>query len=71
MQIEWLESIVEQCEAAGVPVFVKQDSGRYPGKQGRIPDRLWNLRTLGMEQSRTGSTAGVLETLQSEMEVGE
>jgi protein gp37 len=41
MQLEWLESIVEQCQSAGVPVFVKQDSGLYPGQQGRIPDRLW------------------------------
>ena len=41
MNIEWLESIVEQCKVAGVPVWVKQDSGRFPGKQGRIPDRLW------------------------------
>ena len=41
MDIEWLESIVEQCKTAGVRVFVKQDSGRFPGRQGRIPDRLW------------------------------
>jgi protein gp37 len=41
MQLEWLESIVEQCQSAGVPVYVKQDSGLYPGQQGRIPDRLW------------------------------
>lgn len=44
MKIEWLESIVEQCDRAGVPVFVKQDSGRFPGKQGRIPDRLWKRK---------------------------
>jgi protein gp37 len=41
MKLEWLESIVEQCKAAGVPVFVKQDAGPRPGMQGRIPDRLW------------------------------
>lgn len=41
MKIEWLEDIVEQCDRAGVPVFVKQDSGPRPGMQGRIPDRLW------------------------------
>jgi len=41
MQIEWLESIVNQCRAEGVPVWVKQDSGPKPGKQGRIPDHLW------------------------------
>ena len=26
---------------AGVPVFVKQDSGPRPGQQGRIPDGIW------------------------------
>ena len=41
LNIEWLESIADQCSDAGVPLFVKQDSGRKPGQQGRIPDRLW------------------------------
>ena len=41
MNIAWLESMVDQCRAAGVPVFVKQDAAPKPGKQGRIPDRLW------------------------------
>lgn len=41
MKIEWLESIVDECKQTNVPVFVKQDSGPRPGKQGRIPDDLW------------------------------
>lgn len=41
MSIGWLESIVSQCRDAGVPVFVKQDSGPRAGQQGRIPDDLW------------------------------
>jgi len=41
MDLGWLELIVEQCQAAGVPVFVKQDSGQRSGMQGRIPDDLW------------------------------
>lgn len=41
MDVTWLESIVTQCQAAGVPVFVKQDSGPKPGQQGRIPDEFW------------------------------
>lgn len=41
MQMEWLAAIVEQCQRAQVPVFVKQDSGNKPGQQGRIPDDLW------------------------------
>lgn len=39
--LHWIQSIVVQCREASVPVFVKQDSGRYPGKQGRIPDEFW------------------------------
>ena len=41
MQTEWVESIVAQCDAASVPVFVKQASGPFPGRQGLIPDDLW------------------------------
>jgi protein gp37 len=40
-EIAWIRAIVEQCRTAGLPVFVKQDSGPKPGKQGRIPDALW------------------------------
>jgi len=32
---------VKQCRDANVPLFVKQDSGRNPGEQGRIPAELW------------------------------
>lgn len=39
--IGWIRSIVAQCKAAGTAVFVKQDSGPKPGRQGRIPDDLW------------------------------
>ena len=39
--LAWLESVVIQCDAAKVPVYVKQDSAFKPGQQGRIPDRLW------------------------------
>ncbi len=39
--LDWLESIVEQCYASDVPIYVKQDSGARPGKQGRIRDELW------------------------------
>jgi protein gp37 len=40
-EIPWLESIVQQCREAHVPVFVKQDSGARAGQRGRIPDELW------------------------------
>lgn len=43
-KVEWLKSVVAQCDKAKVPVFVKQDSDRYPGRQGRIPDKLWQRK---------------------------
>lgn len=39
--VEWIRDIVRQCQAEKVPVFVKQDSARRSGMQGRIPDDLW------------------------------
>lgn len=41
MKLEWLESIVNQCQESGVKVWVKQDGALRPGQQGRIPDALW------------------------------
>jgi protein gp37 len=35
MDLDWLASLVKQSQAASIPMFVKQDSGQYPGKQGR------------------------------------
>lgn len=37
-RIEWIEQIVSQCKAAGVPVFVKQ-MGTYLAKQLKMSDR--------------------------------
>ena len=42
--IEPIVSIVSQCTAAGVPVYVKQDCARLPGQQGRIPDEIWKRK---------------------------
>jgi protein gp37 len=42
--LAWIRDIVAQCLAAGVPVFVKQDSGPKPGTQGRIPDDVWSIK---------------------------
>ncbi len=52
MDLAWLLSIVEQCKVAGIPVFVKQDTGRYPGKQGGIPDDIWALKEYPEEATR-------------------
>lgn len=38
--------LARQCQEAGVPVWVKQDSGPRPGQQGRLPDWLWALKEL-------------------------
>lgn len=43
-QVEWIKSLAAQCKASGVSCFIKQDSGRYPGLQGRIPDDLWAIK---------------------------
>jgi len=41
LKIAWLRTFVTYCRAGGIPVFVKQDSARRAGQQGRIPDELW------------------------------
>jgi protein gp37 len=43
-EVEWIHSIVEQCEGVGVPCFVKQDSGARSGGQGRLSDELWSIK---------------------------
>jgi protein gp37 len=42
-KVEWVESIVEQCRAAGVPVFVKQiclPNGKFTNKIEEFPKHL-------------------------------
>lgn len=36
--------LAESARAAGVSVYVKQDSGPRPGMQGRIPDDVWAMK---------------------------
>lgn len=45
----WIEDISNQCY--GVPCFVKQDSGRWPGRQGRINDTVWSRKEFPKEMS--------------------
>jgi protein gp37 len=42
--IEAITDIAQQCKAAGVPCFVKQDTALLPGQQGRLPDNLWAVK---------------------------
>jgi len=44
MELWWLLDIVDWCIASNIPAFVKQDSGRHAGRQGRIPDELWSIK---------------------------
>jgi len=41
MDLRWVDDLVLKADAAGVPVYMKQDSGLRPGRQGRLPDDLW------------------------------
>lgn len=41
MELAWMGDLIAAADAAGTRVYVKQDSGRLPGKQGRIPDEWW------------------------------
>jgi len=43
---EWAAEIAEACAKAGIACWVKQDGGRFPGRQGRIPDALWRVKQL-------------------------
>jgi len=43
-EVSWIADLAEQCKAAVIPCFVKQDSHRLPGQQGRIPDTLWAVK---------------------------
>jgi protein gp37 len=55
MNVDWARSLIEQCTEAGVPVFTKQDSGMYPGRQGRIPDGLWLHEFPAARRSASGT----------------
>lgn len=52
MDSGWVRSLRDQCVEAGVPFFVKQDSGPYPGRQGRIPDDVWKFKEFPREAVR-------------------
>ncbi len=46
MDPDWAEDLVEQCVAAGALVYVKQDSGALPGRQGRLSKALWQHKAM-------------------------
>jgi len=54
METSWAEKIATQCAESHVALFVKQDSGPRPGKQGRLSDALWKRKEypVGVGQQR-------------------
>lgn len=53
MDAAWARDLRDQCVGAGVPFFMKQDSGPRPGEQGRIPDELWVQEFPGPREAVT------------------
>src|SRR5579871_5928034 len=49
MDPAWLSALAFQCHSAGVPVWVKQDSGPRSGLQGRLSDFLWSLKEFPLD----------------------
>ena len=45
-EVEWFEDVESQCDFAGVPFYMKQDSGPRPERQGRIPLELWQRKDV-------------------------
>lgn len=48
MDMESFFHVEEQFAHSSLPFFPKQDSGHAPGLQGRIPDRIWNVKRWPM-----------------------
>ncbi len=43
-EVEWITNLVSEFHDTDTPIFVKQDSGQYPGNQGRIPLEVWETK---------------------------
>ncbi len=52
MELAWVRAIAEACTAFGVPLFLKQDSARLPGRQGRLPAALWARKEMPTLKAR-------------------
>jgi protein gp37 len=44
MEIEWAESVRQQCQNTSTPFFFKQDSGARSGMRGNASDDLWSCK---------------------------
>lgn len=45
-EVAWYASLADQCAAAGVAFWMKQDTAYRAGQQGRIPEPLWARKEL-------------------------
>lgn len=43
-EVEWYWQLRNQCLEAGVPCYIKQDTGEKSGEQGRLPGPLWDTK---------------------------
>ena len=57
--VEAIVSVAEQCVAARVPVYVKQDCAAKAGQQGRIPDEIWKLKQFPNTSGREGTAVKI------------
>jgi protein gp37 len=52
VDIAWIESIVNQCQDANVPIWVKQDSAYQSEKQGKISNELWSIKQFPKQKPK-------------------
>lgn len=43
---DWVSDLALEANAANIMVYVKQDAGRFPGKQGSIPSEIWAMKEV-------------------------
>jgi protein gp37 len=59
MQVEWAESLRDQCAAAGVPFFMKQMSGKAKQERETIPEYLGKKQFPTTKHEKAGFLAAV------------
>lgn len=53
--VDAIVNVHDQCRAAKVPCFVKQDCALKPGQQGRIPENVWKCKEFPIVGNRAPS----------------
>lgn len=62
-KVAWMREVEAKCDAACVPLFVKQDSARRDGQQGDIPGDLWARKEF--PRAHPSVRAGLIRTASS------